>query len=60
MEETIRSRRRLLAEAKSDPAWAQTFQGSSQCPQQSPAGMNRAQRVLSHTVVSDSLQHHGL
>ena len=60
MEETIRSRRKLLAEAKSDPVWAQIFQGSSQCPLQSPAGMNCAQRVLSHTVVSDSLQHHGL
>lgn len=55
MEETRQSRRRLLAEAKSGPAWAQTFQGSSQCPQQSPAGMKRAQCVFSHTVVSDSL-----
>lgn len=55
MEETRQSRGRLLAEAKGDPAWAQTFQGSSQCPQQSTAGMKSAQCVLSHTVVSDSL-----
>lgn len=55
MEETRQSRERLLAEAKGDPAWAQTFQGSSQCPQQSTAGMKSTQCVLSHTVVSDSL-----